>query len=200
VWSSRPSGLGEAALTCKQPANPVVEATEGCLSILPACIATVRSPPKADRWSRLKKNTTCAICISAKCSYIRARPPWGRVSPPPVFANPKLRFGLRVGYAAAINKAMWMIAALLLLLTQQALGQGGGGGPAPPTNLGADLDYLSCETNPVTCFSLCVPGQWVGLRRSPGGQLRRRGWAVLQGSPALTGDDGAYAGWNTQAP
>jgi hypothetical protein len=44
--SSRPSGLGEAATTRKQPANLAVEGAEESLSILPDYTPTVRPPPK----------------------------------------------------------------------------------------------------------------------------------------------------------
>jgi hypothetical protein len=44
--SNRPSGLGEAATTSKQPANLAVEGAEESLSILPDYEPAVRPPPK----------------------------------------------------------------------------------------------------------------------------------------------------------
>jgi hypothetical protein len=49
VWSgvcaNRPSGFGEAARGCKQPANLAVEGAEESLSTLPDYTPTVRPPP-----------------------------------------------------------------------------------------------------------------------------------------------------------
>ena len=51
--AARPSGPGEAAQTCKQPANPAVEGCgAGCRSVLPACTATARSTGQVAGFTR----------------------------------------------------------------------------------------------------------------------------------------------------